>query len=178
MIVDKNQRNDRVATIPASPPNNLKKTDKEALATSAFRNAEKFLNASRTIHIGMEPKCSWLPFVVNCAFACELYLKSLLSYNKIKFNLKKGHNLHYLFGLLPENIKDDLTAEAINLSPNECLDKLLIGISDIFVSARYSHEKCLFSFNILGLEELTLLIRKKAYIEIRSLLEKTEMQNI
>ncbi len=51
-----------------------------------------------------------VPYMVNGAFACELALKYLLISLNIPFDMVKGHDLEYLFQLLPQEQKDTLTS--------------------------------------------------------------------
>ena len=59
--------------------------------------------SARSIYLGT-------PVIVNCAFACEIFLKLLLEFNNVKY--KKQHGLKELFDLFPEeyyNLQIDQT---------------------------------------------------------------------
>lgn len=81
-----------------------------------------------------------VPYVVNGAFACELALKFLLVENQISFCISaKGHNLEYLFNLLPSSIKQSLKAKlkiAGNIDDTE-LTKNIHLHADSFNQWRY-----------------------------------------
>lgn len=48
-----------------------------------------------------------IPSIVNSTFAIELYLKAILTYKHISYKTKnKGHNLKYLFGLVPIEVQN------------------------------------------------------------------------
>lgn len=70
-----------------------------------------------------------IPFIVNVAFGCELYLKSMLA------NIPKDHRLDVLFGLLDKTTKDKIKS-------NPCIrakdfDESLSNISMAFTDWRY-----------------------------------------
>ena len=142
---------------------NRKKSEK-ALSKSAFKSAEEFMTGVFIMDETMFMSGKLVPIYVNCAFACELFLKSLLYHYNI--DPGKKHNLDYLFGLLPERIKNDLREKVVRLSPSECLDKLLKEVGDAFIFARYSHERNGLLLNYAGLFEITKLIHSIAQKEI------------
>ena len=85
------------------------------------------------------PTLHSVPYMVNGAFACELALKYLLISSNISFDMVKGHNLEYLFHLLPKKQKDTLT---LLIKKRSCLDDSsfqagLNSIADIFNKQRY-----------------------------------------
>ena len=47
-----------------------------------------------------------VPCVVNAAFSCEMFFKSLLHQMKIQYGRKNGHNLHSLYKLLPSKVQN------------------------------------------------------------------------
>ncbi len=106
-----------------------------------FECREMFLQAhgfSKCAKIAMEGgiECS-TPAIVNYAFACEVYLKSLLYFSDISF--KKKHELKELFDLLPEKYKESI----MRLTLAECGswdDYSLDNISNAFIEWRYSYE--------------------------------------
>lgn len=83
-----------------------------------------------------------IPSAVNSAFACEVFLKSILKYSDIDFT--KQHDLKELFELLPERIKTFVKdTAAVNYGGNwtnwagfEYLD----NVSKAFVDWRYCYE--------------------------------------
>ena len=80
-----------------------------------FKGLEKRLENSGIVETPPEHKNPTLlevPYIVNGAFACELALKYLLVENQISFCISsKGHDLEYLFNLLPSSIKQSLKAK-------------------------------------------------------------------
>lgn len=82
------------------------------------------------------------PTVVNAAFACEMFLKSLII--RYKLNIPKdrnGHNLFYLYNLLPDDVKFKIT-NSCNMPNLESFFK--IHVQD-FVDMRYFIENKGFS---------------------------------
>ena len=63
--------------------------------------------------------------IVNSTFAIELYIKSILTYNKISYKKgNKGHHLNYLFELVPIDIQNSIKLKyesEIEKSQNLCL---------------------------------------------------------
>lgn len=106
-----------------------------------FECREMFLQAqgfSKCAKIAKEDgiECS-TPAIVNYAFACEVYLKSLLYFSDISFN--KKHELKELFDLLPEKYKESI----MRLTLAECGSwdgYSLDNISNAFIEWRYSYE--------------------------------------
>lgn len=85
------------------------------------------------------PNLLSVPYMVNGAFACELALKYLLISSDIAFDMRKGHNLAYLFQLLPEEQKNILTTlikKECNLNDDTFQDSLN-SIADTFNKQRY-----------------------------------------
>lgn len=83
------------------------------------------------------------PAIVNCAFACELFLKLLLAIYKI--NNKRCHKLKELFDLLPtevqENINEKLFEGYGGRTKNDFGIEYIQLISDAFTEWRYGYEK-------------------------------------
>ena len=106
-----------------------------------FECREMFLQAqgfSKCAEIAMEEgiECS-TPAIVNYAFACEVYLKSLLYFSDISF--KKKHELKELFDMLSEKYKESI----MRLTLAECGswdDYSLDNISNAFIEWRYPYE--------------------------------------
>ena len=79
----------------------------------------------------------WLPIqgTINAAFACELYLKSILKSKKGYTNnqlRKLKHNLNDIYSELPDEIKSKLE-RSVDTSK-------LLDISNAFVNWRYLYE--------------------------------------
>ncbi len=77
-----------------------------------FKGLEKRLENSGIVETPPEhenPTLLVVPYIVNGAFACELALKYLLVENQISFCISaQGHDLEYLFGLLPPQLRQSL----------------------------------------------------------------------
>ena len=85
--------------------------------------------------------------IVNSAFACEIFIKSLLIYNDCIIDEIKGHKLKDLWKLLKEK-DSELTSsvekkiEEVFCSVNDLMfDNLLNNISNAFEHWRYIYEK-------------------------------------
>ena len=85
----------------------------------------------------------WTPAIVNCAFACEIFLKLLLAIYKI--NKKHCHKLKELFDLLPADIQERINMQLFigygGEIENEFGIEYLQLISDAFTEWRYKYEK-------------------------------------
>lgn len=83
-----------------------------------FKRLEKRLKHNGIVETPSEhrnPVLLEVPYIVNGAFACELALKYLLIENQISFCISaKGHDLEYLFDLLPPSIKQLLKVKLKN----------------------------------------------------------------
>lgn len=87
------------------------------------------------------------PMCINGAFACELALKYLLISANMPFNMSSGHNLEYLFNLLPQDKRDTLITFMEKEYNNEqgCFQSGLSAIANTFNDRRYNFSK--FSSN-------------------------------
>ena len=83
-----------------------------------------------------------IPAGVNSAFACEVFLKAMLSINQIHY--EKAHDLKTLFNLLPQKVHDYVKSETMdnfggmwfNAFGLEYID----NVSKAFVEWRYIYE--------------------------------------
>lgn len=81
------------------------------------------------------------PKIANMAFACEIYMKTLLFYNHIPY--KREHNLEKLYFLLPEKYRETIQQESIRLygkMENAFRITYLNNVSEAFNEWRYSFE--------------------------------------
>lgn len=108
-----------------------------------FKGLESRLANSGIVNTPPEhknPVLLQVPYIVNGAFACELALKYLLVENQISFCISaKGHNLEYLFDLLPPPIKQSLKAKlkkAGNMNDTELRENIHLH-ADSFNQWRY-----------------------------------------
>lgn len=102
---------------------------------------------TRSIYLGT-------PVVVNCAFACEIFLKLLLEIENVTY--KKQHGLKELFDLLSEELKGEINRQVFyeygSLKDGWGFD-LLQRYSDVFTQWRYSYE-----YNNLQVEQNYLFV--------------------
>ncbi len=82
-----------------------------------------------------------VPVLTNGAFACELYIKSLLPPNT------RGHELYDLYNRLDDKLKDNIQKMHLeymrNYEPNYSLEDFYDDLqihSNVFVTWRYFHE--------------------------------------
>ncbi len=86
------------------------------------------------------------PFLVNKAFACEVYLKFILLEYNIGFKDlkgKNGHNLLKLYEKIPLDFKNSLLkyVSSRGTLTNESLIRKLENVSEVFTEWRYIYEK-------------------------------------
>ena len=111
-----------------------------------FVQTEKHLNNCGIVQEPIQAKQPILlsvPLRINGAFACELALKYLLINANIPFNMGIGHNLEYLFSLLPQDKKDDIVAylgKEYNIEP-EIFQSSLKTIANTLNDQRYTFSK-------------------------------------
>lgn len=65
------------------------------------------------------------PEIVNLAFACEVYIKTLLEFYRIKS--KKNHKLNELFAQLPDDVQQEVKQQSFQKHPeyNRLTGKIL-----------------------------------------------------
>ena len=85
-----------------------------------------------------------IPYCVNLAFSCELYVKALLLFYEIKN--EKTHCLVELFNILPEDIRKAII-NSTHLSNSSSFESELETASKVFVEWRYAHENATVSCN-------------------------------
>lgn len=100
------------------------------------------------------------PQIVNLAFACEVYFKTLLDFHKIAF--KKKHKLSDLFDLLPSSDKEYIDRElSVKYPFNNPFGRRKIDVeADAFVEWRYSYEKHTLSCDIGYLKALAKVLQE------------------
>lgn len=75
-----------------------------------------------------------IPYMVNSAFACELFLKAVLEENNVNYG--RIHLLKDLFDLLPKKIKKEIESSV----DDEEFSSKLTASSNTFVNFRYIFE--------------------------------------
>lgn len=127
--------------------NNKVSPNAEALYRNGLdfqKAAERCLNMEETgtLHIIDEQGMQILPApaVVNAAFACEMFLKALILRSGQQYPTNRnGHNLKFLFDMLPETIKSKVCHCCIPNDP-EAENKFISFLSrhsKDFVDIRY-----------------------------------------
>ena len=119
------------------------------LQTNILLQADDFAEAYKRCREGKNPRrdeherlccsCVNIPAIVNAAFACELYLKSLLTNPP-----KKEHNISKLFCLLPEDIEQTIrnyVNDQFKGHPVYNFDYCIERAGDAFVNWRYIFEE-------------------------------------
>ena len=117
--------------------------DQYRKAYLAFLSAKGFLSAANAIRqLGKDGVKLFTyyayPLSVNAAFACELFLKALLTLEGVEY--KKLHLLFDLFASLPESTKAGIKNEFSNRGSKESVDGLVNTYSNAFVEWRYTFE--------------------------------------
>lgn len=79
------------------------------------------------------------PFVVNSAFACELFLKAIIMVNTMPPAIIKEHKLKNLFNKLPADDQKQIK-ELFNMRMKNDLHDLLDELSNTFIEWRYAFE--------------------------------------
>lgn len=104
---------------------------------------------------GNKIKMKIYPFLVNKAFACEIYLKLILEYENKNLNelykirnvkTNDKHNLLILLNLIQLNIKEWIVSNITKNIPNYDINILILDekvkcISNVFYDWRYIYEK-------------------------------------
>lgn len=99
------------------------------------------------------------PQIVNLAFACEVYLKTLLTFSEI--DIKKKHKLNDLFDALPDEDKRHIETYMQTCYPFQSVvgwRKIDIE-ANAFVNWRYSYERVTLSCDISYLEALAQILQ-------------------
>lgn len=82
-----------------------------------------------------------VPCVVNAAFSCEMFFKSLLHQMKIQYGRKNGHNLHSLYKLLPSKVQNIIAKFCGNQKDNAVFENWIENHAEDFVDIRYLIER-------------------------------------
>ena len=105
----------------------------------------------------------FVPYIVNLSFACELYLKSLLSDGE---SIVRGHCLSELFNSLDDRIKR-LVLESPQFKGSEDFDIKMGEANNLFSDWRYcfEHKKPLL-FDFVFIENLAIVLHAVAEKEV------------
>jgi hypothetical protein len=80
------------------------------------------------------------PFAVNCAFACELYMKAIMIHGSASDEFDIGHKLDALYNKLSSNEQSSIEA-LYKAKSTKDLKTLLAEDGNTFVEWRYALEK-------------------------------------
>ncbi|MDO4282754.1 MAG: hypothetical protein Q4D02_03880 [Clostridia bacterium] len=107
---------------------------------NTFNEANEFIKLVESKPYEKNDMISQLPLVINCIFACELYLKVLLLHNGYTSNeLKKiGHNLSSLFLKWPSDKKNEINVW-MKCFYQQDIFLLLDKIKNDFIDLRYMY---------------------------------------
>lgn len=111
------------------------------------------------------------PLMMNTAFTCELYLKSILLCEKFNFyddRVKARHNLFDLFGYLSKNMQERIKEE--HPCSNTKKEEFEISLSEIgnsFVILRYLSEYKEMGCNVQFLFELMTTLHEICKVSFR-----------
>ena len=117
----------------------------------------------------------WLmvPYIVNMAFACELFLKSLLSDGESE---QKGHNLEKLFYKLPLKHQKAVLKHHYFKGEEEFEERLAVT-GQVYHNWRYSYEhRNSISVDIVFLQRFTDVVQELAEKELLLTEFKAELE--
>ena len=100
------------------------------------------LAAERCLEERDNPEQRTLPIqaIVNCAFACEVYLKAIYAFEHPEADKLWGHHLDELYNQLPDAYKVKIENNLSFLYKKEDVGRLLQEFRKIFEEYRYIYE--------------------------------------
>lgn len=145
-----------------NPMRELKtKEDYEIWAKECYNSAEAFYEVTfRCKEMIFRNKYDTFAVLMNVAFACELYLKTLLFWQNID-GRRKGHDLYNLYKNLPEKIRDQL--KELHPCGNTSKSNFELELQEIgkaFVVSRYMYERQCMACDVQFLFDLLFTLRK------------------
>jgi len=123
----------------------------------AYKSAEKYFSIFERC-FDMIITENHTALCTNIAFACELYIKSLVFNESI--DCRKKHDLLELYNMLPITIKEEL--KEIHPCSNSKKDRFELELKELgkaFIVFRYSYERKRLAWNMQFLIELALTLR-------------------
>lgn len=129
-----------------------KKTDYIEMGKRAYKSAEEYFYIVQNCFF-MILNGNHSALCTNMSFACELYIKSLLFYEKIECRNK--HDLFELYNMLPNQIKNEIKKyhPCSNIN-KDMFEQELKELGKSFVVFRYSYERKSLAWNMQFLIEL------------------------
>ena len=100
------------------------------------------LAAERCLETREHPEQKTLPIqaIVNCAFACEVYLKAIYAFEHPEADKLWGHYLDELYNQLPDQYKVTIENKLATLYSKEDIERYLQEFRKIFEEYRYIYE--------------------------------------
>lgn len=100
------------------------------------------LAAERCLETREHPEQQTLPIqaIVNYAFACELYLKAIYTFENPETDNLRGHYLDKLYGQLPCQYRVAIESKLAILYSKEDIERYLREFRKIFEEYRYIYE--------------------------------------
>lgn len=120
----------------------------------SFHSVANEILPAPDVFLEEEDDSHWfIPYIVNKSFACELYLKCILTSSQISYN--KGHNLETFFQSLPDEIKEQILNNPRFKGDNRFYEALHEN-STIFYNWRYCFEDNMeLQVDVVFLDNLT-----------------------
>ena len=148
--------------------------DYSYLAKEEFKHACAFLDCANYFMTSTDRDDAFKryyhhPVIVNVAFACEIFLKSILLSNG---TVGRGHNLKVLIDILSEEDKSFLEEEMFHTYGGNIKThgvKYLESVSNAFMDWRYSYEKEEISTNARYLMVLSEALKKLCLKHLRGM---------
>lgn len=139
--------------------------DYSVVAHNALNSSDEFLHIADPYDVQQNINLSFNDaFCANMMFACELYLKAILLFNKIKFTYK--HSLKELFDILPVRIQTIIKSEC-SKAKQDNFDLQIKELSSAFVVFRYAYEYACLAYDFVFLAVLECALYTAAHNEIK-----------
>lgn len=100
------------------------------------------LAAERCLEEREDPEQRTLPIqaIVNCALACEIYLKAIYAFDHTEADKIWGHHLDELYNQLPDQYKAAIESKLAFLYKKAAIERFLQEFRKIFEEYRYIYE--------------------------------------
>lgn len=153
----------------------MSKEEKTVNEVVLLRTADGFFSVGQTLYKKYKYPLNFLlyyvsPYVVNMAFACELYLKYLYTMSTGDKRVIKAHALEEVYKLLDQKTQEELKlefCEVLTQSDEPLLDfeKCLNIHNNAFIGFRYMYEtdpeREALRFETTSLHNLAVVLRNK-----------------
>ena len=158
--------------------NDTKKSidDLKAFSVRTFEHANEFKTTALVLYSDVKLfRQSSFSVATNAAFACELYLKSIIA----ALQYKKSHG-HYLDELFSEIGDEEIKLRIKNATQRDDFDSVLKNISKAFYIVRYANEYTGMTIEVEFLLRLMIELQKecaKLCKSSREQIERNEEEN-